>query len=237
MLVRGPGMLVVAAVLAAARGSAAEEPREPVVPSGAPSVSPLPARPPLVLPEPGPAPWGAPGVVRLHVDTMAPHLELRVFDGLEPLTGYRNSRRTISRWICTAPCDEIIDAREGARYFFGGPGLDRSPLFRLDGRSGLLAAHVEAGHASVKTAGKALTLLGPSLMGLGTVILVTGSAVFHPEDPDTRGEAAGFRIAGGVLLGLGVATLITGVTLLVRGSTHFAFSAPRVEADGAREEP
>jgi hypothetical protein len=174
-------------------------------------------RPPIVLPEEGPPPWGAPGVVYLHVDTRAPRLELRILDGILSY-GRRRGRHILSRHLCAAPCDQIVDAREGARYFFSGPGLVSSDYFRLNGRSGPVTARVEAGSQRLGESGGLAAALGLLSATAGGVLVGLGRS-----DPV---GSRGMLVAGGVLLTNGAVALVTGAILLARGSTRVSFSLP-----------
>jgi len=174
-------------------------------------------RPPIVLPDDGPPPWGARGVVFLHVETRAPRLEMRVFDGAWT-TGPRGARRTFSRRVCAAPCDRIIDAREGARYFFSGPDLVSSDYFRLNDRAGPVTARVTVGSRRLRTSALIAGALGLLSVFGGSVLLGVGRV-----DPfDGHGET----VAGGALLANGVVAAVTCAILLARGDTAVRFSLP-----------
>jgi hypothetical protein len=170
-------------------------------------------RPPVVLPEEGPPPWGARGVVYLHVETQAPRLEMRVFDG-----HYRRRRGwgVLSRRICVAPCDQIVDAREGARYFFQGPGLTSSDLFRLNDRAGPLTARVVAGSRRAGEAGALAGVFGLASTFAGGLVLGVGQA--DPFDKRGMTMAGGVLLANGAVLGAVAAILISKAITTVRWS-------------------
>ncbi len=184
---------------------------------------PPPAPPPatFILPDEPPPRLGDLGVPYLHVETTAPRLELRVFDGIMPSyeSSRRRSSRVVSRFVCAAPCDQLIDAREGARYFFSGPRLTTSEYFRLDAVAGPVAVRVQAGSRRALNDGLIVSAFGALFTFVGGILLGVGLTAPHLE-PD----ASSLRIAGATFLGGAAIAWIVGPLLVSRGVTSFRFS-------------
>lgn len=110
--------------------------------------------------------------------------------------------------VCEAPCDRIIDGRQGEGFFLAGEGIPRSTYFSLSTRSGDVTVQVSAGSTGKHTGGILLSVAGG-------VMALTG-AVMLPVSLASRGGSALPAVSGG-MIGLGVAMLIPGI-LLWRGS-------------------
>src|SRR4029079_7930319 len=89
-------------------------------------------------PEPAPAPAPSsdvPGVVRIHVDADHGRVELRRIVGSAP-AGFVVSGSyvtpmyaRVSETVCLAPCDQVVDGRDGADFFFAGNDITQSSTF------------------------------------------------------------------------------------------------------------
>ncbi len=111
------------------------------------------------------------------------------------------------RSVCQAPCGEVIDARAGYPYFFGG---DRMPISRpvyLNYAEGDVTAEVRPGRFGFLIGG----IFGISY---GAVGALTGGALLGVA-PDTLARP------GGILLGTGTALLVSGIVMVIHGRTRY----------------
>ena len=113
----------------------------------------------------------------------------------------------VLRSVCQAPCGQVIDARDGYPYFFGG---DRMPLSRpiyLNHGASDLVADVRPGRLGLLLGG----VLAATYGGAG---VLTGAALLGvaPER---------FARPGGAVLGVGAALLVSGIIMAVHGQTRF----------------
>lgn len=124
--------------------------------------------------------------------------------------GYRGSRAALyaaARSVCRAPCGRVVDGSFGNPFFFGGARTIPSRVFFLKDLEGDYVARVRPGRwgllmggAVALSFGYAGTLTGGLLVGL------------------TRDET---RVAGGFVLGAGLALLASGIAMLVSGTTRY----------------
>ncbi len=114
---------------------------------------------------------------------------------------------------CVAPCDTVIDAHRGQRFFFAGEGVPRSRPFALSGLGPNVHARVRVGSTARLTGGLIGTPLGAAGLVIGGVLV---------GDPRARGP-------GVVALALGTALLAGGIALLLTGRTRLELTraAPR----------
>jgi hypothetical protein len=194
-------------------------PAVPPPPSPAP---PLPVRPV----EPLRAGEGSP---RVHIRTDAPGLALHEVTR-EVSSEWRGGDHTYgptSRPVCTAPCDEIVDAHGGQSFFFSGPGLRPSPRFQLKGQSGDVFIDVKPGSSAAYTLGSVMAAVGGASVGLGALLVGMGthgsltydSAMGMNELTPDRG----LQIGGGVGIGVGLGVLAGGIALMFKNATTYSF--------------
>jgi hypothetical protein len=197
------------------------------------------AAPPAPPPPPGPpmAPPSAyaptPVTPHVHIQSDAPELQLH--EVMAQVTGVvwggGWATLTASRPVCTAPCDQIIDAHQGQSFFVAGPGIPKSSQFQLAGRGPEVNLDVKAGSTGLRVGGIVVTGIGGAAIAIGIALLAVGFTA--PTDTiDANGNLVttqgnqSFQIAGGVTLGLGVGALVGGIVMIVQGGTKYQFLAP-----------
>ncbi len=139
----------------------------------APIPAPIPA--PTQSSAPVPAPLPAPIVPvgpRIHIDADAPGVALRRSTKvLRVLNSNGNLIGVENQFECRAPCDKVIDARKGEKFFFGGEGFAPSNPFEFDNLHGDVTAQVSVASRRWETAGDALMGIGiPSVIGGGMLL-------------------------------------------------------------------
>jgi hypothetical protein len=197
--------------------------------------------------DPSPSP-DRPGVVRLHIEANVADVELRerVPAGRPGPFGEDDA---IERHVCRAPCDRVLDGRDGHEFFFDGTPWD-APDFSLRGYQGDVIArltvhrHLRNGGIALATSSGLAIIGGAITLGLG---VGKGSQVI-PYDASCTGtnpaptctydqthpsydSGLPLRIAGGVALGAGGAMLIAGIVMLVHGRTQLELVGGKVTAD------
>ena len=162
-----------------------------------------------------------PGAPFIHVESDWPDVQLGRIDS-EPLsaTSAANLGATIAaglvRPVCRAPCDRIVDGRDGTRFVFISPGMVPSDPFFLDNKNGHLVARVQGGSVGKRLGGFMLTTFGGVMTLSGIAVLGLALGTYTLNDPDARPLGA----AGGVVFGLGAAQLVPGIMLLANSGTH-----------------
>ncbi len=111
------------------------------------------------------------------------------------------------RSVCQAPCGEVIDARAGYPFFFGGDRMSLSRPFYLNYAEGDVIADVRPGRIG-------LLLGGVFAVSYGAVGTLTGGALLAVS-PENLAKP------GGILLGSGVALLTAGIVMIVHGRTRY----------------
>ncbi len=106
---------------------------------------------------------------------------------------------------CEAPCNRVVNRREGSDFFVDGPGTPRSAAFSLRGQGDELTLRVRPGRWGVLRSGWVLTAVGSAaiLAGFATVALA----------PDGR------KI-GGIVAGAGAPIAAAGVVMIAFGRTR-----------------
>jgi hypothetical protein len=176
--------------------------------------------PPGAAPPLGPGALGAAGVVRLHVETANPRLRVFMYPaGTVAAVGYP---------VCAAPCDQIVDGRDGQELYFDGDGITRSAPFFISDRRGDLNANVNAGSSYVSGFGSMFITLGVLGAITGASLLLTGAIIAgnsRPGEPDN-----GVLISGGITLGASAAALAIGIPMLIVGRTKVKLDEGRAPA-------
>lgn len=170
---------------------------------------------PRPLPPPSQPELGAP---RIHIESSF------------PITLHRSGlffASALPEITCQAPCDAIVDGRQGDSFFFGGDEIPPSKSFRLIEKSGDVVAHVRAGNFTASKVGSGLLI--PGILSIITTATILPFALLT-QNPDTRSQLQTATIATAAI---GVATLATSIALLVVGHTRFDFEN-RVGPDGLR---
>ncbi|MDI1475467.1 hypothetical protein [Polyangium sp. y55x31] len=180
---------------------------------------------------PAPAPAPAPlapteGMPLVHIESNWPELELARIDGD---VGGGNHQpefvgpNTITKYICRAPCDKLVDGRDGHRFYISGPGMVPTESFRLDGLDGHVTARVKGVSLARFTGGFLGTVLGGFFAVSGAAITgmsYTIDTTPTPEVPDPVRQIRTVRTIGLVTLGIGAAGFVGGLMLLSEGRTR-----------------
>lgn len=192
------------------------------------TVSTVPTPPPAAAPAPAPvAPPTEPtkGMPFVHVESDWSEVELQRVEG-EIGGGIYTSKnqigpQTLSKYMCEAPCDKLVDGRDGNRFFFSAPGMMPSRQFRLEQRDGYITARVHGvslgrilGGVLLTTTGGIFTLSGSMLFGFS---FLPGTPTAKNPDPDRA--ASSMRTASLVIGGIGIGTLVTGIYMVSAGQT------------------
>jgi hypothetical protein len=176
---------------------------------------------PLARPPPRPAP----GVVRLHVFSEEPKVEL--WRSGAPQIVHTGAQIVVTpsfERLCRAPCDVIVDGRKGDAFFFAGEDVPPSDPFTLTEAQGDVAAVVDVGSPAARTAGTWLGILGLVGVVTGPLIAMAGYLAVDPAESDND-----IIVAGGITLGAGAALLVGGILLNAASSTEVELVAPASE--------
>jgi hypothetical protein len=172
--------------------------------SGRPAIGPEGPVPEDTEPAPGPS------RPRITIELTRPGEVHLLEAGWPAQAGYRPNRTVYSaaRSVCRAPCERVIDGSAGNPFFFGGSRTMPSRIFYLKDLEGDYVARVKPGRVG-------LLLGGVSAFGLGYAGTLSGGLLFGlTRDEDTR-------LAGGIVLGAGLALIAAGIAMLVRGTTRY----------------
>jgi len=166
------------------------------------------------------------GMPFIHVESNWEEVELQRVDGEIGASVYSTKNQigpqTVSKYICEAPCDKLVDGREGHRFFFSGPGMLPSQQFRLEQRDGYITARVHGmglgrmvGGVLLTTFGGTFALSGTMLFGLS--FMSTKPTATNPDPDQSTGE---MRTAGLIIGGIGTGMLVGGILLVAGGRTR-----------------
>lgn len=140
------------------------------------------------------------GVPTLHIESNYPGTLLQRVEGTFSVVTSRSSGMgMVSRTVCAAPCDEPIDGRKGAQFFFTAPGMVGSEQFSLGGRQGDVTARVQGGSAGKRIGGIILTSVGGPFLIMGAGFAVIDGGKFLGA-----GLVYGSLGVGAVALGAGI---------------------------------
>lgn len=219
-----PAPIPIPIVPNAVQPSAAPPP--PPVPSApaSPSVSPtLPA--PITSPSPAPIapPADTSGVVRVHIDSLDEHLQLYRWGGVVArLRGRGNSISAVNDFVCRAPCDTIVDGRQGDEFYLAKDAVPWATPFHVQGYEGDLTIRPKPGNKPLQTTGMIFAGAGGLALVAGIVTLVGGSVMGTNASSVTASSTArDVRLAGGSMMGLGALSLIGGGVMMYVGRNHF----------------
>jgi hypothetical protein len=137
------------------------------------------------------------GAPRVHFDADAPEMTLMTL----------GSALESDRPLCRAPCDRVVNGREGQVFYFGGEGVVPSTRFKVLDWSDDVRLEVRAGRGG-SSEGIPLLVLG-SLATLGGLILVVVSQPPIASESNSKllGVGAGVGL-GGLAMSVGGAVLI-----------------------------
>ncbi|WP_437723081.1 hypothetical protein [Sorangium sp. So ce861] len=168
------------------------------------------------------APLGTPGIVRVHIETDEPQVQLMVVTGKRTVRqGGSTTRSTLADVVCRAPCDAIIDSRDGEEFFFGGKGIVPSSEFQLFDRSGDVSIKVHPGSTVGDTIGDVMTYMGWLTAVAGGLIIANA---YLQEDQHESHHGA--KVMGFSTVGAGAALVISGYVLTAASQTTYELSTP-----------
>ncbi len=166
-------------------------------------------------------------MVNLHIETDDPRVQLHRYRGSSVgLVVMPVNAIVIAEYsdiVCRAPCDRVVEGRNGEEYYFSGSGLSSSGHFQLYDAHGSIAAKVNSGSNAMRWAGIGLTFgsLGFILAGAGFYAIGNRIRRDFPDD------GSSVKTAGAVLIGIGAAALVTGIVLWVSGRTTYELTPGR----------
>ncbi len=196
--------------------SATAPPATPQDSSSMPPVSdiiPPPVQPPA-------APPSSKGMPRLHIEADRPGVRLlRIERAMSDDMG----EGILVRNVCTAPCDQVIDAKKGQTFFFGADGMVPSRGFKLSRLEGNLVARVDGGSLVGRQLGYLFGGFGGAAMIGGAAMLAAGyggsGTRLNAEGKVEEGANSNLTTGGAITLGVGTALVVTAVVLVVTAKT------------------
>jgi hypothetical protein len=163
-----------------------------------------------------------PGLPRVHIESATPDVLLLKVPSESERAQLGPAYRDRGIPVCRAPCDKVVDARDGSAFLVdagGATGL--SDEFSLRRRSADVA--VKVGSRSQRDAGIALTVTGATMTTVGPFIILGYLFAEVPLDviwglSHSRTHSDPYRgmlIGGGIMTGLGPILCGSGIALLV----------------------
>jgi hypothetical protein len=179
----------------------------------------------LVVPRQGGAIPPGPGIVKLHIDSPDPRVQLFGTDVDKLVQQPDGNFRSVgpSTILCRAPCDEYIDARKGQQVHLASPDMPPSDSFHLYANAGDVNVRVEPGNSALYTTGGWLGTLGVLGVITGGVVLLVGGIDKSGGDGD---KADDILLGGGVTLGASAAVLGAGIGMTLGGETDIEITPP-----------
>ena len=200
-------------------GVRTDVPAEPAVPVAAPANRNDPQEPIQLRP-------GAP---RLHIELTRP-ADLKLYEVTGEFSGfnYRGfSTGTTSRPVCVAPCDQVVDGRQGQSFFFNGDGVVKSRDFSLSDYGGDVVARVKPGSSGLRVGGIVVMSLGGVGLASGAFLLLTAKNGIHQEYDDMNQPLPLARpnyVPATALLISGALVVAGGLTMLLLSRTKVRWS-------------
>lgn len=189
------------------------------------------APPPKAIPAPEPA-LGAPGVVRLHVESPQP---VRVVtEGATTYGAVRGYGFAIQeiKHVCASPCDKVIDGTDGRRFSLASEEVPPPDPFTFAQMTGDVTLHVDPGSYGRRSAGSWLSILGlTAAVTGGTLWLVSGIGAENVDSDPSNDDG------GGALKTVGIVSLIGGGAALAGGIVLWATSGTSVTLEQHGEKP
>ncbi len=176
---------------------------------------------PVIAPSTPDVPTTQKGLPRLRINADRPGVRLM---RIERVMSDDMGEGILVRTVCTAPCDQVIDARKRQSFFFGADGMVPSRGFKLSRLDGNIVAHVHGGSLVARQIGFLLggfggaavlggaTMLGVGYANSGTHLSSEGKIV---EGPNPNLSTGGF-----ITLGIGAAMVTTAIVLVVTAKTR-----------------
>lgn len=150
-----------------------------------------------------------PGRPRVHLEVRGDR-PLTLYESVAPAgPGPTRRRAATLHPICNAPCDRVVDGRQGQSFVLGGPGLSRSVPFSILSSDTALTIHARPGR-------RALFVAGWVLASIGAAAVLAGAATLTAADDDRT-----LRRAGGFTFLAGVPFVAGGAVMIAFGRTRF----------------
>lgn len=170
-------------------------------------------QPPQMLPQAPPEPQlGAPGVVRLHIDSPVPTQLIEHAGTTVGAYGGYGVVLTSLRPVCVAPCDRVIDGSRGQGFTVTGP-FPTPSMFEFSGMRGDVTLSVQPGSIGKRTGGAWLAILGGTSFLTGIIMLPVS---LNRTTTSLRDAAIGMTAVGG-------AALVAGIVLIATSGTKLRF--------------
>jgi|GEM_PF-5981374 hypothetical protein len=163
------------------------------------------------------------GLPRLHIDANWPGVRLLRIN--QVMSDDMGEGMLVSN-VCTAPCDQIIDARNRRTvFFFGADGMVPSRGFHLSSFEGDVVARVHGGRFVARQMGFLLGAFGGvgviggiAMLGFG---YRTDATHVSDEGKIVEGPNPNLATGGFVALGVGAAMVTTAIVLVATAKTKF----------------
>lgn len=197
-------------------------PSAPPVPNDSPAAAESPAdvrpaqpAPAIVAPEP------RKGKPRLHIEADRPGVRLmKITRAMSDEMG----EGILVKTVCTAPCDQIINAPKRQTYFFGADGMVPSRGFRLSPLEGDITARIHGGSIVARQMGFLFGGFGGAALLGGATMLGVGYAHngthLSNEGKVVEGPNPNLTTGGFIVLGVGAAMVTTAIVLVVTAKTR-----------------
>lgn len=197
----------------------------PVPRNGVPAEAPA-----VVLPAKLPAPERKGPLVHIESTTLNTSISLYRVDGeyfgtgtgtgfafgagtVMPVFGVTTTSGIVRSFVCTEPCDTVVDAGSGKRFYFTGDGMPASSGFTLNDRSGDVRIRVSPGRITPLGSGIVLIMLGSIFALAGSILVPVGATVQNDAGK-------------GLIIGAGVGSLALGAVGLVLGISRVRSGIP-----------
>ncbi len=174
----------------------------------------------------------ADGSPQVHIQSDTPGIGLHEIISSISVMGGNGGWATgqVSRPVCMAPCDRVIDGRDGQLFFFGGEGTPPSSRFQLVGMGPSLMAEVKGGSGGKRAGGIVMMGLGGGALAAAVGMFIIGSVGTTTLSPTTemftKSTNGGMMAAGGGVLAAGVGLFAGGIALIATSGTHYRFGSP-----------
>lgn len=169
------------------------------------------------------------GAPRLHIELTRP-ADLKLYEVTGEFSGfnYRGfSTGTTSRPVCVAPCDQVVDGRQGQSFFFNGDGVVKSRDFSLSDHGGDVVARVKPGRSGLRVGGIVVMSLGGVGLAGGAFLLLTAKNGIRQEYDDMNRPLPLARpnyLPATALLISGALVVAGGLAMLLLSRTQVRFS-------------
>ena len=147
----------------------------------------------------------APGRPRVHIDIEGRgSTDVRLFEvRRQPDTGRLDGGYTSKDVeVCAAPCNQVVDGREGQQFAIGGRGISRSLTFTIIDAPAELKIGVRPGRRALMIAGWVLASVGAAAVIGGATTLTLA------DDDDDKRKGGGYAFLAGLPLVAGGGVMI-----------------------------